>query len=533
MLVWAKPMIADHPLFGIGRGAFESVFPAYRTTPGHVVFSHAENFPGQWLAEWGIPVTLAAAGALLWYFRPRRTRRTDVSLIAGAWTGVAVLLLQNLFDLGLEVASVCIALSLVLGAIWGNRERATAKITRKVVAPVRRRWQLAIVLTGVTVVTVAAFQGWHDLASDRQAAHVLVDDVRTPQTRLKLSSLLHAAMLRHPAEPYFPLVGAIAAHQAKENPVPWVERALERALLNPRAHFFLGEVLGATNHVPQALLELRIAVQQEPDLAAYAATAALRWTKELEYLLIAIPDGQSGASLLEQIAAQLADQDDPLRTTLLQQALHRSPRSSGVHLALAEVLLRELRRPESLTCAAEKRKTCEEEIERHATFVETALPNASPAARLRAMLLVERGDAERAEALLADRCRSMSDKIACARAWVQVAAHIKQPERLLVAAHELIAVACSGTSECAEALTWLGDLMGERREWGGALTYYARAVREQPTENRWLRVADASSHVGAYAEEAAALERVAQLRGQMDASLKTRIDESRARMILH
>src|SRR5262249_61296143 len=47
MLVWAKPLLRDHPWFGVGRGAFESVFPAYRFSPGHLVFTHAENFIGQ------------------------------------------------------------------------------------------------------------------------------------------------------------------------------------------------------------------------------------------------------------------------------------------------------------------------------------------------------------------------------------------------------------------------------------------------------------------------------------------------------
>src|SRR6185503_8509553 len=37
MLVWAKPLLRDHPWFGVGRGAFESVFPVYRFSPGNLV----------------------------------------------------------------------------------------------------------------------------------------------------------------------------------------------------------------------------------------------------------------------------------------------------------------------------------------------------------------------------------------------------------------------------------------------------------------------------------------------------------------
>ena len=43
MLLWVKPMVRDFPWFGVGRGSFESVFPAYRTASGNVSFSHAET----------------------------------------------------------------------------------------------------------------------------------------------------------------------------------------------------------------------------------------------------------------------------------------------------------------------------------------------------------------------------------------------------------------------------------------------------------------------------------------------------------
>ncbi|MFS8067907.1 MAG: O-antigen ligase family protein, partial [Byssovorax sp.] len=109
MLLWAKPLLRDHPFFGIGRGAFESVFPVYRLVPGNLVFTHAENFPAQWASEWGVPVTLAAFVAFGLAFSPKRLGVDRSAVAAGAWMGVAVLLLQNMFDLALEVPAICIA----------------------------------------------------------------------------------------------------------------------------------------------------------------------------------------------------------------------------------------------------------------------------------------------------------------------------------------------------------------------------------------------------------------------------------------
>ena len=51
-LLWTRHLIREHFGLGIGRGAFETVFPAYRTASGNVVFTHSKNFPTQWMAEW-------------------------------------------------------------------------------------------------------------------------------------------------------------------------------------------------------------------------------------------------------------------------------------------------------------------------------------------------------------------------------------------------------------------------------------------------------------------------------------------------
>ena len=73
-----------------------------------MTFAHAECFPLQWAAEWGVPVTLLALAAiahLLW-----RGRRRAEGWTAFLATGALVLLAQNLADVAFEVPAVCIAL---------------------------------------------------------------------------------------------------------------------------------------------------------------------------------------------------------------------------------------------------------------------------------------------------------------------------------------------------------------------------------------------------------------------------------------
>ena len=50
---------------GIGRGAFASVYPVYKTLEARVTFTHAENEVFQTLIECGWPVGLVVLGALL------------------------------------------------------------------------------------------------------------------------------------------------------------------------------------------------------------------------------------------------------------------------------------------------------------------------------------------------------------------------------------------------------------------------------------------------------------------------------------
>ena len=80
-------MLAAHPL-GIGRGAFERVFPVYRTlkTSFPLRFSFLENEPLQLFVDSGWPLTVGiaiAAGVSGWaILRHRRHDRVEAALLA-------------------------------------------------------------------------------------------------------------------------------------------------------------------------------------------------------------------------------------------------------------------------------------------------------------------------------------------------------------------------------------------------------------------------------------------------------------------
>jgi tetratricopeptide (TPR) repeat protein len=542
MLVWAKPMIGDHPWFGVGRGAFESVFPAYRPERGNVVFTYAENFPAQWMSEWGLPVALIGFGLLAWYLRPRALGVTRSSVAAGGAVGVAIVLLQNLFDLALEVPGVCIAIAMVLGSIWGDsgrRENSGHRLGERIAEPARAArflWRF-VAAGGAVLVAMVAGWGMHVVAGDRESVHERLggDVAHRQDLRSQIRGELRAAMLAHPAEPYFPLVGAVVAWLGRdENPIPWLARSLERAQINGRAHFLLAQVLEANGAKGQALLELRLAVHDDPPLIGPAARSATQWTQAYEDLVKAVPEGNDGVGMLGACAWSLrGPADRPVRLRLLHEALARGPDNAWVHGVLAEDLLAELGpSPHSDDCAGDRRAECLAEVEEHARHVERRSPQTSAADRIRAQVLELEGKLDEAARLLGARCSKATDRMECLRAQVGVTARLRPRVPLDELVKDTLAAGCATPPECAGTSTWLGDVLANRGEWGGAMTLYERAVRDNPSEGGWLKVADAASHTGAHARAADALERAARLKGGGgDVETRRRINEERARAV--
>ncbi len=543
MLLWAKPLLRDHPFFGIGRGAFESVFPVYRLVPGNLVFTHAENFPAQWASEWGVPVTLAAFVAFGLAFSPRRLGVDRSAVAAGAWMGVAILLLQNMFDLALEVPAICIAAAAVLGSLGGDARRLRpprrAKPTRE-----PRDWGLpaaiAVAAIGLGLILLGAQFRSTDIAGDRAALRATYEaehNLQYPEELARVRNLVRATMLRHPAEPYFPLIGALVALRSHDqSAMPWLQHTLERGQVNGRAHLLLAELLGGRGAKKQALFELRLSVENDGGLAGPASKILVRWTRDYDELMSAVPAGKPGIRMLDQAAAYLdQSQDWPLQTRCNHEVLARDPTEIGARTRETSARLDALAtgKPEGLCADA---AACHKEILDHATAIALARPESATAALIRSRLLLVDKKPEEAVTLLEIECQRVTERIPCLQARVSAAAQIKDVhpskpgaiDRLGAAAKELVGNACNTAVSCADMATWVGEIRRGRGEIGLALAMYERAARADPTEARWLKLADVASGADEHGRAAEALERVAQRHGGGDAELKQRIQAERS-----
>jgi tetratricopeptide (TPR) repeat protein len=534
MMSWARPMIADHTWFGIGRGAFESVFPAYRVGADNKVYSHPENFVAQWITEWGVPVGLIALFAFAWTLRPSRVGVGRHAVAAGVYAGFLAVLAQNLVDLALEIPAVVIALATCLGTCWGRARLAgVSPASESRTASFPSAEVTAWATAALTVVLVAAVGkwGWHSVGDDRRSVRASYRslNVEDPEQRRALRDQLREAMRRHPAEPYFARIGALVAWRGRdENPIPWIDRALERAMNSGRTHYVLARILASWGAREQALLEARLATEYDPALHRRTGALAIQLTRDGDQLLRAVPDGAAGARMLQAMALTLADpKDAALRERLLTEAIVRHPALSDARTVLATDLIRELEKgAQSVRCSDARRSECERIVEEQAAEVESANRSVSGGVELRARVRMATGRPEEAERLLAEQCGRYEAKDRCLEMRVTAAARSRTRERFPDAAKAFATNGCS-QGRCAEAYAYLGDLMAQRSDWLEALTYYERAVREDPSDGPWAKVAKAATRLGAHDKALHALSRMR--RKGDDRAAPRQLDERRGR----
>lgn len=485
--VWALPLVRDFPWFGVGRGAFETAFLPYRQPIERnltTVYAQAENFPLQWVTDWGIPIGLAALVAFgVLGVRPlRRARRNP--LAAGLVVGLLALLLQNLADLALELFAVGAAALVALAGADDALDEPNARSFRTALPGVVAVavWALIVSVSGARPVHVdrrLAAARYAALGPSRAAAD-------------EFDAFLAGLMRRHPGEAYFPLIGAAEAARVGRDPLPWLGRALERSPLDGNAHLMLADALAQRGARVQSLLHSRLAalydgVLRERALAQIAAR--VRSAAELED---AFPPDMPGSALLEEVCDKLAP---PLVVGCWREAIARHETEAG-ELGLASALL-QASETGAEPCAADARQRCEDEAVHRLERLQTSGASAPKVAEVRARLLSAKGDEAHAAKLVAANCGSEADVAACYGRAFELALRSHDPLTLGEISDRFAAVVCGDPNRCAELHERTGRAYLELSAPGLALHQFTAAAEAGPTADRWLLAAEAASKAGA------------------------------------
>lgn len=514
--MWTKPLVMDFKWLGIGRGAFESVFPAYHPpVKGNLVFTHPENLFIQWLSEWGLVGAIALL-VLVWLFRPNRLAIFRSALNAGVLVGVGTLLLHNLADLSIELFGVGTALAVLLGSLWGDERRVGARGEFA-----DRSWAVrAVSATAVALWIVVAVRRDHGVTQDRIAVNALI--TAGADRSETASAAIRRSMLAHPADYYFPLAGAMVALQRAENPIPWIQRALERGPVIGRTHFVLAEILARRNADNQALLELKTAVECEPALASTVGVFALQISRSASDLLRVVPEDSPAsvqADVLEAMCERLDRPEDIDAVEILdRETLTRDPTRRS---ALERLVSRRLIALPTNTPPCESHAKCVEELTALATDAKERWPKSSRSAQILSELARVEGRVDDALAILKEACSLPVDAPACLRLLAALASVDDLPDVL----SRYTSVSCTNRNDCAAAHDWAAGILESRRQWAQAFTSRERALEQVLTDERLLGAARDAETAGLYGDAIRILQRLKARKKGSDPSLDARIEE--------
>ncbi|MCB9681776.1 MAG: hypothetical protein H6733_09915 [Alphaproteobacteria bacterium] len=162
---WADtvPVVVDHPLAGVGAGAYGAAYTAYRTVSSYAVFEHAHADVLEWVAELGAFGLVAVAMSVpLWPVDGRGADRLPWTL---ALTALAV---HGCVDFPWHVPGVALV-GVVVAVGWGRAPRPP------VWGP--SRWLGVLVVAHVAAIGLLAQRAWVDHAVE--AVHTRTADDAT------------------------------------------------------------------------------------------------------------------------------------------------------------------------------------------------------------------------------------------------------------------------------------------------------------------------------------------------------------------
>ncbi len=251
-------VLQAHP-FGIGRGAFDRVYPIYRTVtaPFSLRFAFVENEPLQLLIDCGwllCGLLFLGFGLVAWdLFRYARRDRIEAALLAGLFA----VLVHNLVDFGFETPGILLPFLAILATVLGRARAPSARV------PVWARWG-AIGLAGAgCLIGIASILRPSSDDFDAQLRRV-----RSPAEKKQILTRARAA---HPVDYFYVLAYASLEplRGPPGQPSPRLHALNQALMLCPgceAVHLEVGENLWALGMRRQALLEYRSAVELQPKL---------------------------------------------------------------------------------------------------------------------------------------------------------------------------------------------------------------------------------------------------------------------------
>jgi hypothetical protein len=514
-------LIASSPWIGVGRGGFETVFSSVREGTFYDTFTHPEDIVVQWFVEWGVPVSAAAAALLGWALRPQ-VLLAAVRPAIGVWVAIVVCVLHDLVDFHLEVPAVVAIVALAVAIIVSGRAKSSTP--RLKASSYARFAAFALPIGTVVAIVFVVPQIGHTLAEERRTLAAAAVDQST--SRESFRQIIRASVLRYPAEPFLPLMGAVRAQVTGEGSVvPWVARALDRNPRFGRAHLVLARSLRRSN-AAQARLEYRLAYENDEGLRPAILEEVGPIIDDDATALEVVPEGRAGVQILEGLVTSIAGRLPSTAVLLDKDIERRSPGTIGPLRRRAEAAVSDVTAAapwciETTSCVRDAAAVANELVKRE--------PGECSSHVIVARLRIASGDASGALDGLERVMESISNWGACERQLIVLALQSGQATRADLALERVVRSGCGAAAECVALYTWAASTEEGRGHYVRAARLYRRLLEVTPDSD------DALEHIGALGAHdglrAEALDAYGTLaaRHPSDARWPARIAELRAR----
>ena len=487
------------PIFGCGRGAFESVFSNFRTMTGYVTQAYPENVAAQWILEWGLPFGVAGLAAVAFSLRPSAVLARSMTA-SGAWAAIVAVAVQNVGDLGTEVPGLMIAgtvcAAIVVGGAPGHNPRWRLENWS------RSPKQVAVIVgvVGLVAIVIAMTGPRAEMNDDRNSQYEAVK--RPHPSAAQMHAMARAAMLRHPAEPYLPFAVASRAMSSRDdNPMPWIGATVERSSVFGPVHLLLAQLV-ALRSPSQARMEYRLAMNQMPEAWGVAKEQLGPVVGGYDDATEVIPDGKLGLIVLESMISMLSDRLPATSERLDADLAARAPKDSGPTIRRAEGAVEDVEGA-APWCEGQLWSACVRDAVKNAQRAQRTAPADCSAYTLEARVRVADGDKAGGLAVVERAVDLVTDRVACLEALVEVAYSAGQGGRAELALEQILNAGCVEAAECTHNLRWVAQQEEAHGFSGKALGLYKRTLDASPDDEALLEsVARLAAQAGLHAEAA-------------------------------
>ncbi len=464
----AWPMISGHPWLGIGRGAYVSVYPHYKSSVAQLTFSYPENIVIQLVSEWGVVLgtlaLLGLVGAIIY-----RLLKADGAAASGAMIGLTAVLAQNLVDFSLELPGVAVPAAALAGAVgwsWKHRKVRPPPVAMAVLS-------ILIILSG-TSLYIAFEKG--DL---RRAL------IESNQKGVALE-IVEQHALEHPANPYLAAMASYAAEVSKppqlKTALRWANRALYLSPKYSDAHESTGRLLLRAGYRIQGFTALR---------EAWRLSSPVRRRALIQRI---IAKARTAGEIRKAVPRRVAELDI-LEEDEVGRLLHEAAQTDKLHLAapilkalpLEDLPIGTLYNLSVAALAAKEYRWAERAVERLAKLK----PKDLQTALLRAQLLKQRGAYQESMAALEKVSHEKDRRVL--RLRLELSLQLKQYELAQTILAELRATLPSRRAQQAELFRYQARIETAQGKTNEAVHTLTNAVELAP-ERFDLRILRAQAY---------------------------------------